>query len=998
MDPRYQNSEIFLRRSQEWNNENIRLHVEKLFKNVEMIEPWKFIDCVWVKLKTRSGEELKRHILNQLKIHVKGPKPDYVSRNNQEEDIFYDLQFPELIEDQFFYIGGYLKIPIFQLYDFPVIFRKGIIRLRTNTISLSLNLAKMDGNNLSIFNRQVPIELVLSCFYEPAQFEEFMGRHNSYECLPLTSIYNKCIDKWATSDQQSRLLELGNYLSTESYNKMKKAEGLVFSLKAANEIDYFSRDFMKEESLLFEVLNALYDGPKSDTDLGRKRIRFLEYILVPLIKKIYDMVITLNMSKKNQKFQISQSLIADNCNVSDIVHFNFPINPISEIASMAQVTLTGPGGFRKDNVPAHLRNIDETQKGRICPADTPDRDGCGVVLNMIPTVSVGTSGNFLDKSEEIYNSYSISLVPFLEHDDPTRLQMASSQMKQTILIKNAERPTIKSGVEDNYLDVSTFLYRAKDNGVIVHIEPQFMIVMYDDKTTDIFKTGFRNMYLNTIDILDPLKKEDERFNRGDLLCQSRFLKDGELAIGRNLLTGIAIWKGYNYEDALVVSESVSKHCFTSFHSADLTFTIESGQVLLSLLDDDYIPLPSIGQSVKKNEVIAKIKTLNGEEGFESINIEPYEVKAPIDCTITEIEIYPNNWNKQVDEFSKFIDNMISEQSDRYVILYNKLRRFMDREKVEKLITVWGLAKLDANTKLGKYRYKSKKFGGIIIKVHAVYEEKIGIGDKIANRHGNKGTISKILPDNLMPSLPDGRRIDILLNPLSIISRMNPGQVYELHLTEALYHLKTRLSEIVGEEQQREYLKGFLDIIDKSEDKWITQKIMDDYKGPDSLYLIQPPYKSIHFRDLDKAVNYTNSSYVYKIKDPSNNLEIENPIAAGYMHWLKLVHRSSDKMSARSIGPYSKKTLQPLGGKSKQGGHKLGEMEVWALSGHGAHDLLKDFLTVHSDSPELKNRLLAETLNNPELVMSDNSDSKPQSLRLLEVSLKILGLELKQGAN
>jgi DNA-directed RNA polymerase beta subunit len=983
LDPRYGDVSIFTRRSEEWNNETVKLHIEKLFKTIETLDGWKYIGCDWTKhTKSRNSEELKKHILNQIKVHIK---------SDVEEDLFYELQLPELIEDQFFYIGGYLKVPIFQLYDYPIIYRKGVIRLRTNTITLALNLNKTDGNNLLIFNRQVPADLVLCCFYEPAELEEFMSRHSSYECPPLVSIYSKCINRWGSTTKENNLIELGSYFSAESFNRTKKADNLLFSLKVSNIVDYFSREFMTEESLLFEILHSLYQGPKSDTTVDRKRIRFLEYILSPLIKKIYDMIITLRGSKKI-KFQISQSLIVDNCNVSDIVHFNFPINPVSEIASLCQTTLTGPGGFKKNNVPAHLRNLDDSQKGRICPADTPDRDGCGVVLNMVPTIKFDSSGRFSDKDEEIYNSYPISLVPFLEHDDPTRLQMASSQIKQSILINESEKPMIKSGIEDNYLENSTFLYRAKDDGVVMHLEPNFMVVMYQDKTTGIFKTSYRNMYLNTIDILDPLYQEGEEFKKDDILCQSRFLKDGELAIGRNLLTGITIWKGFNYEDGLVVRESVSKEYFTSLHSVDLTFTIETGQVLLSLLDDEYSPLPKIGQAIRKNEVIAKIKTLNGEEGFESINIEPYEVRAPIDCKITDIEIYPNSWNKKVKEFNTFIQNLIDEQSDRYVVLYNKLRRFIDKDKAEKLITVWGLTKLDANTKVGKYRYKSKKFNGILVKVHAVYEEKIGIGDKIANRHGNKGIIAKILPDELMPSLPDGRKLDIMLNPLSIISRMNVGQLYELHLTECLYYLKKKLSGMTLENQVK-HLKGFLKIVDKTEDKWITEKVLKEYTGPESIYLIQPPYKSINFKDLDKAMKYTKSKYEYEIYDPSNNLKIENPISAGYLYWLKLVHRSSDKMSARSIGPYSKKTLQPLGGKSKQGGHRLGEMEVWALFGHGANNFAKDLLTVQADSPELKNKLLADILNNPDLALSENSDSKPQSLRLLEVYLRVIGLDL-----
>lgn len=1008
MDPRYKKANIFNRRKEEWNKDIIGQYITDLFKSIELIEGWKFVSSEWVnQQKSKRFEELKKHIVSPFKVIVSDPN---------DNKITYTIQVPELIDDQFFYIGGHLKIPVFQLFDFPVIFRNGLLKLRTNTITISMDLNKCNGK-LSVFNKQVPIDLLISILYEREEFEEFISDKLGENPF-LINIYNQCEERW-NIPEEDKILELGTIFSSTNTDKIKRGKSVLFSFRSALEVDFFSKKFFKTDSLIFEILNAIYEGEKKDTDINRKRVRFSEYVLAPLTRKVYDMLLTLHNSKK-VRFQIPQSILIDNCSVSEIIHYNFPINPISEISSICQISLTGPGGFKKNNVPAHLRDLDISQFGYICGADTPDREGCGVVLNMIPTVDIDKDGVFGEPNFEVITSYPIANVPFLEHDDQIRLQMSSNQMKQSLFVKDSEKPLIKSGIEDNYLDKSTFLLKAEEDGKVTHIDPNIMIVTYNNKTSKVSKLSYRSLYLGSVDYIIPKVREGEEFKKGDTLNSSMMVKDDELAIGHNLLTGIAIWKGFNYEDAIVISESVSNTKFTSLHSVDMFFSIEPGQVLLSLIDEKYSPLPSIGDSLKKGDVYAKIKILDGEEGFESINIEALEMIAPIDCKIVDIEIYPNSWNHQVKEFDDFIKEMSVRQTDKYINMYSKLSRYMSKEEIEKFVTMNGLSKLDCANRTGKYTTKGKKFGGVLIKIQAVYEETIGIGDKIANRHGNKGVISKIIPDELMPVLPDGRRLDIVLNPLGIISRMNDGQLYELHLNEAMYHLKKYLKTIQKREDIGDFpgtvptykiihLERFLDIIDKTQDKWVSKKILDDYKeglervesgelpkggAEDLLYLIQPPFQSIGPEELFEAMDYAGASLKYEVFDPSNKMKINNLLACGYIYFLKLVHRSSDKMSARSIGPYSKKTLQPLGGKSRLGGHRLGEMESWSLIAHGAEDLLTDFLTLQSDSPGLKNKFLASVLQNPDLADSNTSDDKPQSLRLFEAYLRVLGLELE----
>lgn len=999
MDPRYRNDSIFHRRNLEWDKGRIREQITKIFKNIELLEGWKFIECNWfVPRRTRnsSNEELKKHITSSIKVVIQEPT---------QKELVYVMHVPDLVDNQFFYIGGNLKVPIFQIFDYPIIYRNSLVKLKTNTTTMIFNTEKA-GNKLHIFNRHVPIEELLTMCYTREELEQFFI--NKLNNNKLSEIWHNCQTLFDTTDQKQRIIKVGTYFSNENVDEEKKGKSIIFSLNCAYKIDFYSQKFFKTNGLLFELLNAVHEQIKSDTDIRRKRVRFSEYILAPLVKKAYDMMLTLYNSKK-VKFQIPQSILVDECNVSEIIHYNFPVNPSGEISSMCQLALTGPGGFKKKNVPPFIRDLDDSQFGYICGADTPDREGCGVILNMVPTVELDELGNFKENNKKVITSYTISNVPFLEHDDPTRLQMSSNQMKQSIMIVDSEQPIVKSGVEDVYLEHSTFLHRAKQNGVVVHLDNKFMLVSYENGTSEVFKISYRGLYLGATDKLDPCFNEGDSFKKGDVLCESCMIKRNELALGKNLLTGVIIWKGFNYEDGIIISESVSKTKLTSLHSIDITFTIESGQVLLSLNDDQYTPIPEVGMKLKKGDICAKIKTLDGEDGFESINIEPYEILAPLDCTITDIEIYPNTWNKKIREFNDFIESMSIRQTDKYVILYNKLLEYMPKDEVNKFVTLNGLSRLNCLDRTGKYSSKGQKFNGVMIKIQAIYEEHIGIGDKMANRHGNKGVIANIVPDELMPVLPDGRRAQVLLNPMGVPSRMNAGQLYEIHLTELFYHMKNMLKSIDGLTKEETILhktcllKQFIEIIDKTDTKWVTEKIISEYQtnlendnnsAEDKLYLIQPPFRSIKYNDLVKLRELTGNNFSYQINDPSNNMPIQHEIYFGYLYFLKLIHRSSDKTSARSIGPYSKKTLQPLGGKSRAGGHRLGEMETWSLIAHGAYDLLEDFLTVQSDSTGLKNQFLAGILQNPEL-NSNTNDCKPQSLKLFEAYLKMLGLKIER---
>lgn len=1025
MDPRFSHSDIFNRRRYEWNNKNVRTHIDKLFSKVQLIKDWKYKGSNWVKGESKRNVEIKNTKIKTLHVVIEDPK-----QNIHE----FDIKIPQLINNQFLYIGGYLKIPIFQLFDHPLLYKSDDpiqIRFRTNILTFSI-IEKNGKLIVNLFDRKINLPDLIVAMHTREEFDEFFDTlENKSGCTYIKEIYKECHDIWNNTTEEQRIKKIGSLFSSIKNDEDKKGKSILFSLKSAFEIDYFNQSYMKTNSFMFETLQALSDGIRSDTDLKNKRVRLSEYILSPLIRKVYDMIISYYNHK--YRFKIPKTIILEKCNVSDIIHYNFSINPVAEIASMCQLSLTGPGGFKKNNVPTHLRALDNSHFGFICPADTPDRDGCGVILNMTPTIHLDKNGGFEYPDDEIIISYPISLTPFLANDDQTRLQMSSNQMKQTIILKNSEPPIIKSGVEDAYLDNSTFIFRAKEDGIVIYVDTKRMIVKYDSgelETIDIYyKTP-------KFDCIRPHIMEG-RFKRNDILAQSLFVKNGELSLGKNLLTGITIWKGYNYEDSIVISQSVADNCFTSIHEIDLSFDIEPNQLLLSLENDSYIPLPPILHTLKKGEVYAKIKNIN-KDALETVNISPIEKTAPDNCKIVNIEFFINKYDDTIGEYKVYINNIINKQFQQYENIKHTIYENVDKDKGDKFFQDSDIEIYNTTKNIGKYSIDKKKIKGIHVKIHAIQEKKIEIGDKIANRHGNKGIIGLILPDDKMPTLKDGRKLDIIINPLGVISRMNVGQIYEMHLSENLYQLKLLLTKLYNNDCIQiipELLDNYLNIVDVTEDKWIKKHTLNlFYKKPseislnsiNNITLIQPAFQSVKPLDLLKSIYFIqkineikineltsdilNNIYLEIIKDDTiiSNLDnicdrqelfdpetqeyIHNPICYGYIYFLKLVHRAEEKVSARSIGPYSNKTLQPLGGRSSQGGHRLGEMEVWSLLAYDAMDLLKSFLTVHSDSSGLKNRAISDILQNDDL--KDDSDIKPVSLALLESNMNVLGIKLK----
>jgi len=481
-------------------------------------------------------------------------------------------------------------------------------------------------------------------------------------------------------------------------------------------------------------------------------------------KIIFDLCFS-NRTARQPKFNINSTQILSDCNVSDIVQFDFSINPIEELTKLSRISLLGPGGFKRENIPKHLRDICPTMFGRICPVDTPDRDNCGVLQNLVPNVKLDENLKFTNEiCDKQPISTPVSMTPFLKHDDQTRLQMASSQMRQAIMLKDFDTPLISSGCEGLYTDHTQFVKRAKKDGLVIYIDKKYIITQYVDDEVDIFDISYRKIYVEHLDFMNIYVKMGDKFKAGDILAESNFCNNGRINIGKNLLTGVMIYYGNNYEDGIIISDRLANEdTLTSVHYKDLSFNLTPDKVLVSLeKGDDYKPLPDELQTIKAGEPYAIINKLNSDELYSPF-IEPITLVARKNFIISEVNLYGNTWNEEIPIYSEWIEKRLQDQQVEEKVLQTVIKNLLPTDQAMKIIREHSLDKFSF---VGKYKQKRERINGIHVQMFGVHFRKIRVGDKIANRHGNKGVISRIVPHEKMPhSL---KMVDILIFVLILL--------------------------------------------------------------------------------------------------------------------------------------------------------------------------------------------------------------------------------------
>lgn len=999
-----------------------------------------------------QGEELQKTFKKNLCI--------ILSKDEAKVDL--SINIPELIDDNYIFINGKRKIPHFQITDFPIITKLNkksddsfIVKFKSNVQTIILYEKKTII--FTFLNKKLPFALLLLSYYGPEVLNSrFNLSQENVEGLEDT-FYNRLIKQVylyynmnKTKDEYTKML--GETFT--KYNAKLKGEEILYGLDLIPKIDVITARFLKTGSIIEDFIDAIQNGPFDFLNYENKRIRCFEYLIFSYVAKaIFNLCIITKNSKP--KFNINSSEILQNCNVSEIIQFDFSINPIDSLTELSRISLLGPNGFERKSVPENIRDINDSMFGRICVVDTPDRDNCGIVGNILPTSKLDHNMKFTNEIQSKSPiSIPVAMVPFLEHDDQTRLQMASSQMRQAILLRKPEKPLIQSGCESLYTQYTNFLKMAKKDGIVLYHDDDegFIIIKYDDDEIELIQTGYKKIYTDNMDMMETNFKEGERFRQGDILVESLFTKDRNISIGKNLLTGIGIYYGYNYEDGIVISERlVDERILSSIHYRDLSFFIPSNKILSNLntckpqpeeYDEygerarmlKYKPLPEPEEWINIGQPYAMLRKVQQNNDFSVLFEEDENLISPKKMCILESNIYVNDYpTKNVpQEFQDWIEQKIIDQKIKEKKISKILGKYLPKSEYNKF------AKNNLNNFLseGKYKIKGEKFDGIFVHLTGYYIRKIEVGDKIGNRHGNKGVISKIVKTEDMPKLPDGRPLDIIINPLGIIGRMNIGQLFELHLAMSLMDLKNNIRSLIKKDNEllqmidsleseeeklkyqelkegilshstiKKYLLKYIKIIDNTKDNWYFNQFKNqlkmvkiDEKFIDDLSLIQPPFESINITQCKKALKYTNTKFKYPIYDPTVDETFVNELAVGYLYFFRMIHIAEDKLSARGIGTYTKKTLQPTGGKRNNGGQRLGEMEVSCMIAHDSVHNLNESMTTKSDSIGAKNKWMFDQIDSGNKLRNEiykENDMISESVRLLNSYLTVIGIDKGDG--
>ena len=658
-------------------------------------------------------------------------------------------------------------------------------------------------------------------------------------------------------------------------------------------------------------------------------------------------------------------------------------NPLSEVEHKRRLTATGPGGLTRERAGFEVRDVQPSHYGRICPIQTPEGQNVGLINHLAcfakinpfgfletpyfkikngkvtneicyltapqeekhnithagvrigkdesltekeidarkkgePVVVTKKEVDFIDVSSKQPLSVATSLIPFLQNDDANRALMGSNMQRQAVPLVKPEAPLVGTGVERNVgLDSGEEII-AKEPGIVKEVHAN-QIKLRTKNGISIFNLQIfqrRNQYTATYQ--RPQVKKGQRVKKGDILADGTAIDKGRLALGRNILVAFLPFWGRNYEDAIVISEKLVKDdVFTSIHIEDFTCNVRETKLGPEITTCD---IPNVSEE--------KLKDLD-EEGVVRIGAEV----GPGDILVGKIS--PKG-EKTLTAEERLLRAIFGEKAKE--VKDSSLR--MEHGKKGRVIKV----------KVFSREKGDKLEPGVLkrLRVEVAQARKVRVGDKLAGRHGNKGVVSKILPEEEMPFLEDGTPVDVVLNPMGVVSRMNIGQILEAHLGWAAKRL------------------GYLAISPA-----LLGAVEEDIK------------KELRAAGLPESGQVT-------LYDGRTGQAFPKKITVGYIYMMKLIHMVEDKIHMRSIGPYSLITQQPLGGKAQFGGQRFGEMEVWALEGYGASHILQEMLTIKSDDVQGRGATY-EAILKGEPVQKPNI---PASFNLLVLELKSLGLSVE----
>ena len=669
---------------------------------------------------------------------------------------------------------------------------------------------------------------------------------------------------------------------------------------------------------------------------------------------------------------------------SQLSQFMDQINPLAELTNKRRLSALGPGGLSRDRAGYEVRDVHASHYGRICPIETPEGPNIGLISTLASYAKINKYGfietpyrkvnhsvideddvryltadeeknyviaqakvqhdengkildeqviarhlgeNIMAKPEEIdfidispkqIVSVATSCIPFLENDDATRALMGANMQRQAVPLLNPHTPLVGTGMEYQAARDSGAAVVAKKDGIVTYVDAKKIIVEEDTGPHKYRLTKFAISNAGTCINHRPIVKVGDQVVKGEILADGPSMEQGELALGQNVLVGFMTWNGYNYEDAVIMSERLVKEdVYTSIHIEEYSIECRDTKLGPEEITRD---IPNVGEDARKN--------LNSE-GIIMIGAEVKEG----DILVGKVT-------------PKGQAELSAEEKLLLAIFGEKSREVKDNS----LRVPHGGAGIVHDIKIFSRKNGDELQPGVnkVVKVYIVQKRKISEGDKMAGRHGNKGVISKILPIEDMPHLEDGTILDIMLNPLGVPSRMNIGQVLELHLGYAAREL--------------------------------------------GMYFATPAFDGINSKDLEDIMKEAGMSVDGKqpVISGMTGEYFDSNVSVGVMYMIKLAHMVDDKLHARSVGPYSLVTQQPLGGKAQNGGQRFGEMEVWALEAYGAAYTLREILTVKSDDVVGRVKTYEAIVKGQKLP----EPGLPESFRVLTKELQALALDIR----
>ena len=714
---------------------------------------------------------------------------------------------------------------------------------------------------------------------------------------------------------------------------------------------------------------------------------------------------------------------------SQLSQFMDQNNPLGELTNKRRLSALGPGGLSRDRAGFEVRDVHYTHYGRMCPIETPEGPNIGLINSLASYARVNEYGfveapyrrvdrtdpqnpvvtdeveyltadeednyhvaqantpldeaghfvrnnvsgryreetqeypktafEYMDVSPRMVFSVATALIPFLENDDANRALMGSNMQRQAVPLLTTEAPAVGTGMEAKAAVDSGVCIVARKDGVIDFVDSKLIRMTYEDGEREEFHLiKFQRSNQSNCYNQRPIVFKGDHVKAGQVIADGPSTSNGELGLGKNPLIGFMTWEGYNYEDAVLLSERlVRDDVFTSVHIEE--YEAEARETKLGP-EEITCDVPGVGDEALKDLDDHGIIRIGAEVRAGDILVGKVTPKGETELTAEE-RLLRAIFGEKAREVR---DTSLKVPHGEYGIIVDA--KVFTRENGDELSPGVNQA----------------------VRIYIAQKRKISVGDKMAGRHGNKGVVSRILPVEDMPYLPNGRPLDIVLNPLGVPSRMNIGQVLEIHLSLAAKALGFNVATPIFDGANEKDIQNTLEMAnDNVNDTW--EDFEKKYKDTVRPEIMEYLYENRDHRELWKGVPITTDGKV-QLRDGRTGQKFDGPTTIGHMHYLKLHHLVDDKIHARSTGPYSLVTQQPLGGKAQFGGQRFGEMEVWALEAYGAAYTLQEILTVKSDD------VVGRVKTYEAIIKGDNipDPGVPESFKVLLKELQSLGLDVR----